>query len=158
VSGPKETHETALAARREELAELDRKAGGIASARLVVFLVAIGVLAAVVFVKSMPEGSWLGVLAAVVAFGALVVVHARIHARKDEKQAAVRFHERALARMAGKWRAFLSTGATADGRRPGEEPGVRWAVRRRSRYCLSTAPSTAWNRSTRVVSPYQRVG
>jgi ABC-type multidrug transport system fused ATPase/permease subunit len=111
VAGPKETHETALAARREELAELEKKAGGIASARLVVFLVAIGVLAAVVFVRTMPPGSWLGVVAALVAFGALVVVHARIHARKDEKQAAVRFHERALARMAGKWRTFMSTGA-----------------------------------------------
>jgi hypothetical protein len=51
VSGPKETHETALAARREELAELDRKAGRIASARLVVFLVAIGALAAAVLLN-----------------------------------------------------------------------------------------------------------
>ena len=111
MPGPQETHETALAARREELAELEKKAGGIASARLVVFLTALGVLAAVVFVKSMPDGSWLGVVAALVAFGALVVVHARIHARKDEKHAAVRFHERALARMAGNWRTFASTGA-----------------------------------------------
>lgn len=109
--GPRETHETALAARRDELAELERKAGGIASARLVVFLLAIGILAAVVFVSSMPSGSWMGVVGALLAFGALVVVHARIHARKDEKQAAVRFHERALARMAGKWRTFPSTGA-----------------------------------------------
>jgi len=111
VSGPKETHETALAARREELAELEKKAGGVASARLVVFLGAVATLGAIVFVKGMPSGSWLGVVAFVVAFGGLVVVHARIHARKDEKGAAVRFHERALARMAGKWRTFLSTGA-----------------------------------------------
>jgi hypothetical protein len=111
VAGPKETHETALAARRDELAELEKKAGGIASARLVVFLAALVVLAGVVFVKSMPAGSWLGVVALVVTFGALVVVHARLHTRKDEKLAAVRFHERALARMDGKWRTFASTGA-----------------------------------------------
>lgn len=112
--GPKETHETALAARREELAALERRAGAIASARLFVFVAAVLLVGAIAWVH-LPSQSWLGVVALVVGFAVLVVVHARVHAKKDEKLAAVRFHERALARMAGKWRAFLST-------------GERWAV------------------------------
>lgn len=114
VAGPKETHEKALAARKEELGGLERRAGAIATARLVVFVGAIVLVVAIAWVK-LPSPSWFGVVALVFAFGALVVVHARVHAKKDEKLAAVRFHERALARMAGKWRAFAST-------------GERWAV------------------------------
>lgn len=114
MAGPKETHETALAARREELAALERRAGAIASARLFVFVAAVLLVGAIAWVR-LPSGSWLGVVALVVAFAVLVVVHARVHTKKDEKLAAVRFHERALARIAGKWRAFLST-------------GERWAV------------------------------
>ncbi len=114
MAGPKETHEAALAARREELAVLERRAGAIASARLFVFVGAVLLVGAIAWIH-LPSGSWLGVVALVVGFAVLVVVHARVHTKKDEKLAAVRFHERALARMAGKWRSFLSM-------------GERWAV------------------------------
>lgn len=109
MKGPREIHEAALAARKEREAALESKAAGIATARLVVFLGAVGLVAAIAFAH-LPTASWLGVVALLVAFAALVVVHARVHADKDQALAAVRFHERALARMDGKWRAFPSKG------------------------------------------------
>lgn len=109
VAGPKETHESALRARREELSALERRAGTIATARLLVFVSAVLLVGAIAWVK-LPSRSWLGVVLLVALFAVLVVVHARVHTKKDEKLAAVRFHERALARMAGKWRSFSSTG------------------------------------------------
>jgi hypothetical protein len=114
VKGPRETHEAALAARKETAAALESKARAIGNGRLFAALAAIALLGAIVFAQ-LPKNAWLGVVALVVLFGVLVVVHARIHARKDKALAAIRFHEKALARMAGKWRTFKST-------------GERWAV------------------------------
>jgi hypothetical protein len=109
ADSPRKIHETALKARNEVVASLEARANVVATARLVVFGGAIALLAAIVFAH-LPSGTWLGVVALVLAFGALVVVHARIHAAKDRELAAARFHERALARMAGKWRSFASVG------------------------------------------------
>jgi uncharacterized membrane protein YfcA len=108
-SGPREVHTAALKARNEVVASLEARANVIATARLVVFGGAIALLAAIVFAH-LPSGAWLGVVGLVVAFGALVVLHARVHEAKERKVAAARFHERALARMAGKWRSFGSIG------------------------------------------------
>ncbi len=107
--GPRKIHEAALKARSEVVASLEARANAVATARLVVFGGAIALLAAIVFAH-LPSGTWLGFVGLVLAFAALVVVHARIHAAKERKAAAARFHERALARMAGKWRAFTSIG------------------------------------------------
>jgi hypothetical protein len=106
---PQEIHQAALKARNEVVASLEARANLVATARLVVFGGALALLAAIVFAH-LPSNTWLGVVGLVLAFGALVVVHARIHEAKERKVAAVRFHERALARMAGKWRAFTSIG------------------------------------------------
>ena len=114
MKGPREIHEAALAARKEVVAGLEARANAIATARLLVFGGAIALLVAIGFAH-LPSGSWLGVVGLVLAFGALVVLHARIHSLKEQKVAAARFHERALARMAGKWRGFPSM-------------GERWAV------------------------------
>jgi hypothetical protein len=109
ASDPRKIHEAALKARTEVVASLEARANAVATARLAVFGGAIALLAAIVFAH-LPSGAWLGVVALVLAFGVLVVVHARIHAAKERRVAAARFHERALARMAGKWRAFTSMG------------------------------------------------
>ncbi|MBX3187392.1 MAG: DNA mismatch repair protein MutS [Labilithrix sp.] len=109
MKGPREIHQAALAARNEAVAALEARANAIATARLVVFLGAVALVAAIAFAE-LPSGAWIGLAGLVVAFGALVVIHARVHAKKERKLAAARFHERALARMAGKWRAFGSTG------------------------------------------------
>jgi hypothetical protein len=114
VKAPRETHEAALAARKEVVASLEARANLIATSRLVVFAGAIALLVAIVFAH-LPSGTWLGVVGLVLLFGVLVVVHARVHGVKEQKLAAQRFHERALARMDGKWRAFPSI-------------GERWAV------------------------------
>lgn len=114
MKGPRDTHEAALAARRESAAALESKARTIGNARLFAALGAIVLVGAIAFAH-VPKETWLGVVGLGVLFGALVVVHARIHAQKDKAVAAMRFHERALARMAGKWRTFPST-------------GERWAV------------------------------
>ena len=109
MKGPREIHEAALAARKEVVATLEARANAVATARLLVFGAAIALVVAIAFAH-LPSGAWLGVVALVVLFGVLVVVHARIHAAKEQKVAAARFHERALARMDGKWRAFPSMG------------------------------------------------
>lgn len=103
VKNPREVHEAALAERKRAVEAKDARASVIATARLVTFLGALGLLAAVTWAK-LPSGSWMGVVALAVAFAVLIVVHSRVHGEKERLEAAVRFHERALARMAGKWR------------------------------------------------------
>ena len=109
MESPRVAHESHLAARTETERELEGRARAIGNVRLLAALGAIGLLFAIVFVH-LPREAWLGVAGAVVLFGILVVVHARVHAAKDKAAAAKRFHERALARMDGKWRSFPSTG------------------------------------------------
>lgn len=111
---PRAKHEALLAKRREAADALERRARGIGNLRLVAAAGAIVLVGTIAF-ANVPKEMWLGVAACVLGFGALVVVHARIHAQKEKAAAAMRFHERALARMAGKWRSFPST-------------GERWAV------------------------------
>ncbi|MBS2012459.1 MAG: DNA mismatch repair protein MutS [Deltaproteobacteria bacterium] len=103
MKNPREVHEAALAEKKREAQAEDARAGVIATARLVMFVGALGLLAAVTWAH-LPPGSWLGVVGLVIAFAVLVVVHSRVHAKKDRLDAAARFHERALARMGGKWR------------------------------------------------------
>jgi hypothetical protein len=105
VSGPRETHEKSLEARKQTVAALEMRANGIATARLVSALAAIALIGTIAFAH-LPSFVWLGVAALIVLFAALVVVHARVYNTKERALAAVRFHERALARMAGKWRTF----------------------------------------------------
>jgi ABC-type multidrug transport system fused ATPase/permease subunit len=114
VEGPRGTHEAALAARRQTVAELESRARTIGNARLLVAVLAVVLVGAIAFGNA-PKQTWFGVVACVAIFAALVVVHARVHAQKDRAALAMRFHERALARMDGKWRSFPST-------------GERWAV------------------------------
>lgn len=103
MSDPKQVHEAALAERKRAVEAKDARASAIATGRLVTFLGALGLVGAVAW-ANLPQGSWMGVVVMVLAFAALVVVHSRVHGDKERLQAAVRFHERALARMAGKWR------------------------------------------------------
>jgi hypothetical protein len=114
VKSPRETHEAELRARKDAASALEARARVIGNLRLAAALGAVALLGAIAF-ADLPKNAWLGIVACVAAFGMLVVVHARVHAAKDKALAAMRFHERALARMDGKWRTFKST-------------GERWAV------------------------------
>ena len=109
MESPRAAHATYLAVRKQTEAELDGKARAIGNGRLFAALVAVGGFVATVFAH-LPRETWLAVIGAVVLFAILVVLHAQVHAQKDRAAAAMRFHERAIARMDGKWRAFPSTG------------------------------------------------
>ncbi len=109
MKGPRDIHEAALAAHKDAIAKLEARANTVATGRLVVFLPAMALLAAIAFGR-LPSGSWLAVLSLGGVFWALVFVHARILGAKEKKMAAARFHERALARMDGAWRKFASMG------------------------------------------------
>jgi ABC-type multidrug transport system fused ATPase/permease subunit len=113
-SGPRDIHEKALVRRKAEVEALDARAGLIATARLLVFGAVIASVVAIAFAH-LASSAWLVTLTLVLLFAVLVVAHSRVHGDKDRKQAAERFHERALARMAGKWREFSAK-------------GERWAV------------------------------
>src|SRR5690606_443543 len=85
---PQAAHETALRDRKDREAALEGRANAIATARLVAFGGVVVLLVAIAFAK-LPSWVWLGVAGCVVAFGALVVIHARVHAQKDRATAAV---------------------------------------------------------------------
>lgn len=106
---PREIHQAALAAHKTVIAKLEARANAIATARLVVFIPAAGLLIALAFMR-LPSGSWAGVLGLGAAFGTLVFLHARLHGSKEKSIAAARFHEQALARMGGAWRLFPEVG------------------------------------------------
>ncbi len=106
---PRAAHETILAERKARERVLEARANSIATARVVVFLAILVSIGVIVFAH-LRDVAWFGLASLVAAFVALVVVHARVHAQKDRASASVHFHERALARMAGKWRTSLSMG------------------------------------------------
>jgi hypothetical protein len=87
----------------------ERTSRALSLVRLAVAAVAVVLVGAIVWVP-LPSFAWAGEAALVVAFGVLVVVHSRVLQRKDAATAAMRFHERGLARLDGKWTAFPQTG------------------------------------------------
>jgi hypothetical protein len=70
--------------------------------RLAVALGAIALTGAVVWAP-LPKGSSIGVLVLIALFATLVAVHARVIVRMERASAALRFHERGIARLAGQW-------------------------------------------------------
>jgi hypothetical protein len=109
VTAPREKHTAALEARKTAAGARESEARVVGNARLLVAIGTLVLLGAITFAKT-PRGTPLAVVVLVLLFGALVVVHARIHTQKDRANAAMRFHERALARLAGKWRTLPQTG------------------------------------------------
>jgi hypothetical protein len=95
-------YEQALAKQRHRIQRLERRSRLLAAMRLLVVAFAIAVLAGLVW-WDLPPAAWSVVVLSVVAFAALVIVHARVHRAKDSALAAVRFHERGLARLDGRW-------------------------------------------------------
>ncbi|MDB4994800.1 MAG: MutS-related protein family 1, partial [Myxococcaceae bacterium] len=63
---------------------------------------AIALTGAVVWAP-LPKGSSIGVLVLIALFVTLVAVHARVIVRMERASAALRFHERGIARLAGEW-------------------------------------------------------
>jgi len=98
----KATYEKGRETRAREIERLEARSRGIATARLAFAAAFLGVLAGVVWGKLGMPG-WAALGATVVAFVALVVVHARVHDEHERALAARRFHERGLARLAHAW-------------------------------------------------------
>ena len=96
-------------ARERDANALEARARLIGMARLVVAFAAIGGVGGIVW-GGLPAATWYGIGLLVVAFVALIVVHARVHAAKDRAVAARRFHERGLDRLDGRWNKFPSNG------------------------------------------------
>ena len=103
-------------ARARDVRDAERRARSIGTARVVVVLVAVAIVVGIVW-GPLGQGAWWGVVAVVVIFGALVLVHGRVHAAAERATAALRFHERGLARLEDRWSELPGTGgrfASAD--------------------------------------------
>lgn len=96
------TYEKRKTERAATLGALEGRARAVGLARAAVVVAVIALLGAIVWAH-LPDVAWLGVLALVASFAALVVVHARIYAAKDRAAAAVAFYEAGLSRLAGTW-------------------------------------------------------
>jgi hypothetical protein len=95
-------YEAGREARAREVAALESRSKAIATARLSLAAAALALLAGVVWWRLGSPG-WAGLGAVVVAFVALVFVHARVIEARERAAAALRFHERGLARLAHAW-------------------------------------------------------
>ena len=81
-------------------ARLESRSRALGVARLACVAAVLVVLVGVGLRLLPPQGAW-AALAAVVIFVVLVFVHARVDRARDRRDAAARFHERALGRSAG---------------------------------------------------------
>jgi hypothetical protein len=98
----KETYEAGRRARSAEVAALEARARTIGTGRLLLAAGALALLGGIVWAR-LGAGAWAALAATVAAFVALVLVHARVIEAKERAAAALRFHERGLARMAHAW-------------------------------------------------------
>ena len=99
----RESYEAGKKARLAERDALDRKSRAVGTTRLVIVVVALGLLGGIVWGR-LPPMTWAIVAGLVVAFVALVLAHAGVEAKKSVAEAGARFHERGLARLEGRWR------------------------------------------------------
>ena len=104
---PSAEYDARLSARRERIAALDRTHLLISNSRLVLAFTG-AILLWLAFVSAMLSPLWPAL--AWLAFGVLVVLHARLLQRIDRAKNAERWYERGLDRLAGRW-----AGAGRDG-------------------------------------------
>jgi hypothetical protein len=108
VHDPRAELSRRLAARREAVARLDRRDAAVARGRLAVFAAA-AALAWLALGAHRLSAGWLGVPLA--GFVLLAALHDRVFRARDRLRRAVAFHERALARLDGR---FAGTGTPGD--------------------------------------------
>jgi hypothetical protein len=108
MSGPREEISRRLAARRVEVARHERRDRVVAWARLAVFAAALGV-GWLAFAARALSAAWL--LVPLAAFVLLAIVHDRVLSARGRARRAIAFHERALARLDGR---FAGTGTPGD--------------------------------------------
>jgi hypothetical protein len=101
-TGGRAAYERARAARAREVASLETRSGRIATARLTIAALGIVVLGTIVWGR-FGFWPWLCIGLVGVVFVVLVLVHASVHDARERASAALRFHERGLARIAHEW-------------------------------------------------------
>jgi ABC-type multidrug transport system fused ATPase/permease subunit len=104
------TYEQGRDARAREVASFDMRSGRVASARLVLAGAALALVGGIVWVR-FGAWAWAALGAIVAAFVVLVFIHARVHEARERAAAALRFHERGLARVAHEWDRLSTTSA-----------------------------------------------
>ncbi|HEY5239881.1 MAG TPA: DNA mismatch repair protein MutS [Polyangiaceae bacterium] len=104
------TYERGREERSREAAQLEGRARAIGTTRLALAVVALASIGAVVWGR-LGGWAWWVLAADVAAFVGMVVVHSRVHDAKERASAALRFHQRGLARMDHAWDALPSTSA-----------------------------------------------
>jgi hypothetical protein len=96
------TYEKGREVRAREVAALEARARAIGTARLVLAAAAIALVAGIVWAR-LGVQAWAALGVDVLAFVVLVVIHARVHQAQERASAALRFHERGLARLDHAW-------------------------------------------------------
>ncbi|MBC8071907.1 MAG: DNA mismatch repair protein MutS, partial [Deltaproteobacteria bacterium] len=99
MTSPREVYLERRAGAQSGLREAERRSHALARLRLLAFAVAIGLLVAAIDDRLHP--GWIGV--PLLAFGALVVVHERVHRRIDRARRAIAEHDAGLRRIDGSW-------------------------------------------------------
>ncbi|MGH7282354.1 MAG: MutS-related protein, partial [Polyangiaceae bacterium] len=101
---PRAHYEEGAKARAREVEALEGRSRTIGSVRLLLVAIALGSLAAIAWAHlQMVAVAWAVLAASIIGFIALVVLHGRVIRQKDRRAAAMRFHERGLARLDGTW-------------------------------------------------------
>ena len=101
---PRAHYEEGAKARAREVESLEGRSRTIGTARLLLVAVALGSLGAIAWAHlQMVAIAWALLVGSILGFVALVILHARVIRRKDRVAAAMRFHERGLARLDGSW-------------------------------------------------------
>lgn len=108
MDGATTTYERGKQASERQVAALDARSRAIGAARLGLAAVAIAIVGAIVWAKP-GAWAWASLGADVVVFAALVVAHARVIEARERAAAALRFHERGLARLAHAWGELRAT-------------------------------------------------
>jgi ABC-type multidrug transport system fused ATPase/permease subunit len=96
------TYERGRAEYSRSLAALEARARLVATARLATVAAGLALLGAIVW-GALGPWAWKALGASVAAFVALVLVHARVYDAMQRASAALRFHDRGLARLALAW-------------------------------------------------------
>jgi hypothetical protein len=105
---PAAEYERRLIARRRRIADLDRTDDRISNLRLLIAGV-VALLLWLAFGRAVLSPLW--PLAAAVAFGAVVVIHARLLERAERARRAARLYTRGIDRLAGRWAGVGRDGA-----------------------------------------------
>jgi hypothetical protein len=116
-----ETYEHGRKTHGAALAALEKRARALGTARLAVAAAIVALIGGILwgrFDAPMQTTAWTALGALIVSFVALVLVHARVHDAALGVAAALRFHERGLARLSHSWDSLPTATGPVDADHP----------------------------------------